>query len=110
MEKKEILEKAQSKKALVGEYEAKKVNQGLWISLVIAGVIAVALIIAECAQKHFTGGFAIASVCYGWASLQYTLQFFMAHRPWPVLIGAVLHGLAFVACIVLYSLFSVGVL
>ena len=110
MEKEEALKKAKSKKLLVGEFETNRVNKGLWISLIITGIIATILIFAECAQHHWTGGFAIGMICYGWASLQYTLQFCLAHRPWQVLIGSILHGLAFVACLIFYILFSVGVL
>ena len=110
MEKNEALQKANSKKAIVGEFEKNEVNKGLWISLIITGIIATILIFAECAQRHWTGGFAIGMICYGWASLQYTFQFCLARRPWQVLIGSVLHGLAFVACLVFYILFSVGIL
>ena len=110
MEKEEILKKASSKKALVGEMESKKMDLGLKIALIVAGVLATIFICLECAQKHFTGAMALGAVCYGWASLQYFLQFFMAKRPWQVLIGAVLHGLAFVACVVLYALFSFKVI
>lgn len=110
MDKKEILEKAKSKKAVIGEMEKQKVGLGINISLIFAGVLAVVFICLECAKQNFAGGLAIGSICYGWASLQYFLQFFMAKRPWQVLIGAVLHGLAFVACVVLYALFSFKVI
>ena len=110
MEKEKVLEKAKSKKALVGEMEMHKVNKSSWIALIVAGVIAVALIIAEFALGHFSGGFAVAGVCYAWASVQYFCQYFIAKRPWPVLIGAVLHGLAFVACAVFYILFCLKVI
>ena len=106
MEKEKIMEKAKSKKLFVGEMEKQKINTGNWISLIVAGIIATALIIAEFSQRHGTGGFAVAAVCYAWASGQYFCQFFLAKRPWQVLIGAVLHALAFVACIVFYVLFS----
>jgi preprotein translocase subunit SecY len=107
MEKQEILEKAKSKKVYVGEMEKQKMGKGNWISLIIAGIVATALIVAEFAQRRSTGGFAVAGVCYAWASSQYFCQYFLAKRPWQVLIGAVLDALAFVACIVFYILFSV---
>jgi len=110
MEKEEVLEKTKEKKALVGEFEKEKVNKGSMIALLITGIVAVALIITECAMGHYAGGLAIGMICYLWASLQYTFQFFLAHRPWQVLIGSVLHGLAFIACLVFFILFSVGVL
>lgn len=110
MEKDEILKKASSKKALVGEMEKQKMDLGIKISLIFAGVLAIVFICLECAKQNYAAGLAIGSICYGWASMQYFFQFFMAKRPWPVLFGAVLHGLAFVACVVLYSLFSFGVI
>ena len=105
MEKEEILKKAQ-KKHPVGEMEKEKVNKGGWIALVVAGIIAVGFIITEGALGHFPAMYAIGAVCYGWASSFYLCQYFVAKRPWPVLIGAVLHGLAFVTMIVLYVLFN----
>ena len=110
MEREEILEKASKKKALVGEMEKTKTNSGNWIALLCAGVVAVALIIAEGALGHFTALYAIACVCYTWASVFYICQYFVAKRPWQVLIGAVLHGLAAVAMLVLYILTNVGVM
>ena len=110
MENKEILEKAQKGKDVVGEMERTKVDKGGWIALVVAGVLAVAFIIAEGALGHFAGLFAIAAICYTWASVQYFCQYFLAKRPWPVLFGAILHGIAAVAMLVLYVLVNVGVL
>lgn len=110
MEKNEILEKAKAKKAYVGEMEKQKADLGIKLSLIFAGILAVLLICFECAQGHFSGGMALGAVCYCWASAQYFFQFFMAKRPWPVLIGAILHGLAFLACVVFYVLFSLKVI
>ena len=110
MKKEEILEKAKSKKILVGELEKQKMDLGIKISLIFAGILATILICFECGQRHWTGGFAIGMICYGWASFQYFMQFFMAKRPWQVLIGALLDGLAFIACLVFYILFSLKVL
>ena len=104
MEKEEILNKVKEKKAIIGEMEKQKVNKGTWISLIAAGVIAVAFIIVECSLRHWSAAFAIMSICYAWASVQYFCQYFIAKRPWQVLIGAVLDCLAFVASVVLYIL------
>ena len=110
MEKKKEKEKAGAKKSFVGEMEVSKMGKGNWVALIIAGVLAVAFIITECALGHFTGAMAVASVCYTWACVQYVCQYTLAHRPWPVLIGAVLDGLAAIAGLTFYILFSVGVL
>ncbi len=102
MEKNEILEKAKAKKVYVGEMEKQKMGKGNLISILIAGIIAVAFIIAEFAQRHLSGGIAISAICYAWASAQYFCQYFVAKRPWQVLIGAVLHAIAFAGCMFFY--------
>lgn len=109
MEKEEILEKASKKKAQVGEMEKQKISKGALISLIVTGVAAVGFMIAEGALGHFTAVYAIASVCFLWASVFYTLQFFLAKRPWPVLIGAILDGLAFAFFFIRYILAVTGV-
>ena len=108
MDNKEILEKVKREKsAQVGEMEKQKTNKGNWIAVIIAGVIAVALMIIEGALGRYTSIFAIGSICHAWACTIYTCQYVLAKRPWQVLIGAVLHGLAFVAMIVFYVLFTI---
>ena len=109
MEKEEILEKAGNKKVLVGEMEREKLSKSALISLLVTGIAAVAFIIVEGALAHFAAVFAIASICFLWASVFYTLQFFLAKRPWPVLIGAALDGLAFAFFVVRYILYVCGV-
>ena len=108
MNNKEILEKAQSKKVHVGEMEMTKTNKANWIGNISACILAVALIIVEGMLGHFTALFALAAVCYTWASVFYFCQFFLAQRPWPVLIGAVLHGAAAILMLVLYILYNLG--
>lgn len=104
MDKEEVLEKAKSKKSYVGEMESKKTGAANWVALIVAGVLAVAFIITEGCLRHFTAQFAISAICFTWASVFYTCQFFMAKRPWPVLIGSVLEGLAATAMIVLFAI------
>lgn len=110
MDNEEILQKAKAQKAVIGEMEQKNINKSMGIAIIVAGVIAVAGIICEFALGHLSGGMAIACICYGWASCQYFCQYFLAKRPWQVLIGAVLHGLAFVLCLVLYILLAIKVI
>lgn len=103
MEKEEVLNKASKKKsAAVGEMEASRINKGNWIAVICAGVVAVAFMIVEGIMGHYSAIFAISAVCYLWASVLYICQFVLAKRPWPVLIGAILHGLAFCLMIALY--------
>ncbi|MBP3344909.1 MAG: hypothetical protein J6K97_01760 [Clostridia bacterium] len=103
MEKEEILEKSQ-KKSLVGEMEATKTNKANWIALISAGTVAVALMITLGALGIFEGLYAIATVCFVWASVFYFCQYFIAKRPWPVLIGAVLEALGGITMITLLIL------
>ena len=106
MEKEEILKKIQEEKpALVGEMETQKINKGNWIAIIIAGIMAVAFMIIEGALGHYTSIFAISSICYTWASVLYFCQYFLAKRPWQVLIGAILHGLAAIAMITLFIIY-----
>lgn len=44
MEREEILKKASSKKAQVGEYENQKIAKSNWISVIVAGIVALAFI------------------------------------------------------------------
>ena len=109
MNKEEILEKAK-KKHPVGEMEEKKISKSIWISLIVTIVMAVALLITEGYLGHFSAIFAIAAICFTWASVFYFCQYFVAKRPWQVLIGAVLEGLGGIAMLVLYILLNLGML
>ena len=109
MEKEKILEKAQ-KKHPVGEMEAQKTNKSCWIALVVTGICAIALMIVEGALKHFTAIYALGFVCYTWASVFYSCQYFVAKRPRGVLIGAILHGFGAVIMLTLFILTNVGVM
>lgn len=93
MEKEKILQKAQNKKDKVGKMERTKINKGNWISIVVAGCLAVALMVVEGVFEHRTSIFAMAAICFTWASVFYFCQYFIAKRKWPVLIGAILEGL-----------------
>ena len=111
MENKEILEKARLKPDQVGEMEKTKINKSCWIANVVAVTVAITLMIIEGALGHFSAIYAIGAVCYGWASVFYFMQFFVAKRRYVgIMIGAVLHGVAFVAMITLYILINVGVI
>lgn len=110
MNNKEILEKAQGKKVYVGEMEQAKINRSCWIGNIWACVLAVVFMIVEGALGHFTAIYALAAVCFTWASVFYSCQYFMAKRPWQVLIGAVLEGTAAITMLVLYILYNMGVL
>lgn len=109
MDKNEILEKSQKSKDTVGEMERNKINKSSWVSLIVTAVVAIAFIITEGALGHFSAVYAIASICFVWAAVFYALQFFIAKRPWQVLIGAVLEALAGIFFIVRFILNVTGV-
>lgn len=109
MNKAEILQKAQSKKTVVGEMERGKLSKSALIALLTTGVVAVAFIIVEGIFAHFTAIYAIATICLVWAGTFYTLQYFCAKYPWQVLIGAVLEYLAAIYFTVRYILALTGI-
>lgn len=110
MEREEILEKASKKKVFVGEMEKAKINKSNWISVVCAQVVAVVFMIVEGCLGHFTAIYALAAVCFTWASVFYFCQFFIAKRPKGVLIGAILETIGAITMLTLYILYNVGVL
>lgn len=110
MDKKEVLQKAQSKRAIVGEMEKVKINKSNWIGNIVACCVAVAFMIIEGVLGHYTSIYAIASICYIWASVFYFCQYFIAKRPWQVLIGAVLHSIGAIIMITNFVLDIVGVI
>ena len=110
MKKEDVLKEASKKKAVVGEAEKQKVNAGNWIALIVAGVLAVVLMIVEGALGHFTSIYVLGMVCFTWASVLYFMQYFKAKRPWQVLIGAVLEAVGAIAMLVVYILYNVGVI
>lgn len=110
MEKEEVLKKAQSKKALVGEMEKAKINKSCWIGNIVACIVAVVFMIIEGALGHFSSIYAIAGICFVWASVFYFCQYFIAKRPYGVLIGAILEALGASIMLTLYILTNVGVM
>lgn len=110
MEKEKILEKAAKKKAVLGEMEKSKIDKSCWISLIVAGIVAIAFMIAEGALGHYTAIYAIGAVCFIWASVFYFCQYFVAKRPYGVLIGGILEALGALTMLSLYILSNVGVL
>lgn len=110
MEKEEILQKAK-KKHPVGEMEQSKINKSSWIALIAAGTAAVVFMVVEGIMHSYTAIFALAFVCFIWASVFYFCQYFVAKRRYiGILIGAAFESLGAIAMLTLYILFSIGVL
>lgn len=110
MKKEEILKESQKEKDVVGEAEKKGMNKGNWIALIGAGSLAIILIIVEGLLGHASAIFAIGAICYTWASIFYFCQYFIAKRPYGVLIGAILEAAGAATMIVLYILLNVKVI
>ena len=110
MDKNEILRKAQEGKDKIGEMERKKVSKANWIAIISTGILAVIFMFTEGFQGNRTAVYALGAICFTWASVFYFCQYFVAKRPWQVLIGASLEAIGALAMITLYILFSLGVL
>lgn len=110
MEKQEILKKAQTKKVYVGEMEKTKINKSCWVGNIFAITTAVIFMVIEGALGHYTSIYAIGAICLLWESVFYFCQYFLAKRPWQVLIGAILSSIGTIIMIVFFILYSVGVL
>ena len=90
--------------------EKVKINKSCWIGNIVCCCVGVMLMIVEGILGHFTSIYSVTMVCYSWASVFYFCQYFIAKRPKGVLIGAVLYSLAFVLMLVVYILYTVGVI
>lgn len=110
MDKKEILEKASKNKAIVGEMEKININKSCWIANIVAVITATILMVILGALGIFEGLYAIGIICFAWESVFYFCQYFLAKRPWQVLIGAILSTFGAVIMLTFFILYSVGVL
>lgn len=110
MDKDEVLQKTKRKKVFVGEMEKQKIDKASWIGNICACAVAIIFMIVEGILGHHSSIFAIATICFTWASVFYFCQFFIAKRPYGVLIGAVLEGIG--ACIMItnYILYNLGII
>ena len=109
MDKEGILQKSQQHKDRVGEMERQAISKSSFIALLVTGILAVALMIVEGVFGHFSSIYAIATICFCWASIFYALQYFIGKCPKGVLIGAVLEGLAGIFFFVRFVLCLAGV-
>lgn len=110
MEREDILKKAQQSKDKVGEMERKRVSKANWIAVISTAVLAIVFMFSEGIQGNRTAVYAFGALCFTWASVFYFCQYFVAKRPWQVLIGATLEAVGAITMIILYILFSIGVL
>ncbi len=109
MEKDEVLEKVSKKKVVMGEMETQKIGVINWVAMIAASVVAVGFCIALGILGISSAVFAILAIFSTWACVFYSLQYAIAKRPWPVLIGSVLTGLAtagLIACFVLSHIYG----
>ena len=90
--------------------ERAKINKSCWIGNISAVILAVILIVIEGALGHPSGIYAIAAICFAWASVFYFCQYFIAKRPVGVLIGGILDVFGCLIMITNYILVNVGVI
>lgn len=110
MDRDQILSNVKTRKILVGEMEKANINKSCWISNIVFVILASALMITLGAIGNLAGLYAIAFSCLAWASVFYFCQYFVAKRPWQVLIGAVLSTIGAVIMFVFFILYGIGVL
>jgi len=110
MDNKEVLEKAQSKKAVIGEMEKAKLDKSNWIAVIGTFFVALGFIIAFCIIGQKESAFAIGAICCSWASIFYFGQYFIAKRPWQVLIGAILEAFGALIMTTNFILAVVGII
>ena len=110
MDKKEILEKAQKNKYIIGEAEQKGISKSGWISLIVAGIFAVAMMIVEGVLGHFSTIYVLAALCFLWSGVFYLLQYVVAKRKYfGILLGSILCFMAFVFFLTRYILAITGI-
>ncbi len=111
MEREEVLQKAQNKKTVIGEYENQQISKSNWISIIVAGIVALAFIITFGALGMRAVCFAIGGICFSWATTFYFCQYFIAKRKHVgILIGAIAELLGALVMIVNFILSIVGVI
>ena len=66
--------------------------------------------VIEGALGHAQAIYAIGAVCFTWASVFYFCQYFIAKRPYGVLIGAIFETIGALIMITNYILINVGII
>ena len=111
MEREEVLKKVQSKKAIIGEMEYSKINKSNWIAVIVTCILAIVLMIIFGCLKNKMAIFAIATLCYTWATTFYFCQYFIAKRKhWGILLGAILELIGALSMFLCFIFSVVGVL
>lgn len=90
--------------------EKQKIDKSNWISVIVAGVVAVIFIILEGIQGHRSVCFAIGAICFIWAAVFCFCQYFIAKRSKGVLFGAIGETLGATIMILNYILCLTGVI
>ena len=86
-----------------------KVHRHALIALLLAGIVAIALMIIEGALGHFTALFAIGFIAFFWASLFYFFQYNSLNKSKGVLVGAILELIGAAYMLTFYILFNLGI-
>jgi hypothetical protein len=90
--------------------EYSKISTSNWIAVISMGVVAVAFMIVEGILGHRDSIFALAAVCFTWASVFYFFQYFVAkRRHFGIMLGAILEMVGALIMIANFILVNLGV-
>ena len=110
MEKQEVLVCMQNKKVTSRGEDSLKVDKSCLIATIVACSLAIVLMIIEGIMGNYTSLYALGSVCFIWTGVYQFCRYFLRNRNITLLITGVLFALGAIAMILLYILFSAGIL
>jgi pheromone shutdown protein TraB len=109
MENKKDIKKAQKQEIAIIE-DKEKTYKACMMASIVACSLAVILMILEGVIGNYTSLYALASVCFMWGSVFGFCRYFLAKKQLTVLMCAIIGALGAITMIVLYILFSAGIL
>ena len=91
--------------------EHSKIHKSNWIAIIITGVLAIIFMEILVFLKNKAAIFAIATLCYTWATTFYFCQYFIAkRRHWGILNRSVLELIGALCMLICFILSVVGVI
>ena len=88
----------------------KNLNKSSLIAMIGAAILATALIVVFGVLNQAAAMFAVAAVCLAFIAIYYFCQYVLVNKSWKILLCAIFELVFCVACIVLFILYSVGVI
>ena len=109
MEKQEVLVCMQNKNVVSGGEDNLKIDKSCLIATVVACSVAIILMIIEGIMGNYTSLYALGSVCLLWAGVYHFCRYFLRKKKTIFILSGVLLSLGAIAMILLYILFSAGI-